>query len=267
MGTKNQLHRLKAARREFAERHHRWALADAKRETNQDLPFVRKIKNQTVYRFLEMIEPLGREERLRLLTGLVKRSYNVRPGHTPEIITPEEKLLIDRYSEYDHGEIFPGLRVRLPIVRDGKHKHLRVEGERFKLAKINRKALHGAIVEKLRNVCGGTLKSYGAGSSSYFESGVGSWIMRTEFTMGSKFWHFDYSHRLVTRMNIAVGEEISLLRWLGIGQTSWELQDESQVADAVEALGNICAHFLREAPGFLKGFDPPAVTPMGISVA
>jgi hypothetical protein len=261
----SQLLQLKAARKEFAQRYHRWALLDARREAAQDFRFVREVRNQTVYRFLEMIEPMGRSERLRLVTTLVKRSYNVLPGHLPELITPEDELLIKRYFEYDHGEIIPGLRARLPIIRDGKHKRMRLEGEGFKLAKINRKALRRAIVEKLRNVCGGTLGSYGAGSS-YFENAMGSWVMRTEFDTSSRFFHFRYSHCLMTPRSVVVAQSISLLQWLGIGQTSWELEDESEVADAVDALSRICAHFLREAPGFLEGFDPPNVTPMGISL-
>jgi hypothetical protein len=142
---------------------------------------------------------------------------------------------------------------------------MRLEGEGFKLARINRKALHRTIVEKLRNVCGGTLKSYGAGSSSYFENAMGPWILKTEFNTVSRFFHFDYSHRLVTPTGVTVAQSISVLQWLGIGQTSWELEDESQVTDAVDVLGSICTHFLHEAPSFLKGFDPPMVTPMGIS--
>jgi len=263
----NQLLQLKAARKEFAERYHRWAFTDARREADEDFPFVRRVRNQTAYRFLEMIETMNRGERLWLVTALAKRSYNVWPGHVPEVITPQDQILIKRYLEYDHGEVIPGLRARLPIVRDGKQKHLRLEGERFRFAKINRKALRRAIVEKLRNVCGGTLQGYGAGSSSYFESAVGPWILRTEFDTLSRFFHFRYSHCLMTAAGVTVAQNISLLQWLGIGQTSWELEDESKVDDAVDALGSICAHFLREAPSFLKGFDPPMVTPMGISVA
>ncbi|MBI1737955.1 MAG: hypothetical protein HYR58_01745 [Acidobacteria bacterium] len=249
----------KAARQEFAERYYRWAIKDARRETEEDFPFVRRVRNQTVYGFLEMIEPMEMNERLRLMTALVKRSHNLGLGRLAETMTPEDESLVQRYWEYDHGEIIPGIRARLPIMRDGKHKRMRMEGERFKLAKIDRRVLHRAIIERLRGVCGPKLGKHGSRSSSSFESTVGSWTLTTEFSTGSKFWHFDYFHRLLTPGGLIVGLGMSLEHWLGMGgsQTYWELEDESQVERAVDALCGVCAHFLREAAIFLEGFEPP----------
>jgi hypothetical protein len=249
----------KACRREFAERYHRWKFKDARREAEEDFPFVRRVRNQTVYRFLEMVEPMGKDERLRLMTALVKRSHKFGLAHVAETITPEEQTMIQRYFEYDHGEIVPGITARLPIERDGEHKQMRIEGESVKLAKIDRRALHRAIVGRLRAVCGPKLGDYGSRSSSYFETTVGSWTMRTEFSTNSKFWHFDYFHRILTPGGLLVGLGMSLEHWLGLGgsQTCWALEDESQIEDAVDALRNVCAHFLSQAAGFLQGFEPP----------
>jgi hypothetical protein len=249
----------KACQREFAERYHRWKFKDARRETEEAFPFVRRVRNQTVYRFLEMVEPMSEDERLRLMTALVKRSHKFGLAHVTETITAEDQSLIQRFLEYDHGEIVPGITARLPIMRDGEHKQMRMEGDSLKLAKIDRRALHRAIVTRLKPVCGRKLGDFGSRSSSYFESTVGSWTITTEFRTDSKFWHFDYFHRLLTPGGLTVGFGMSLMHWLGLGgsQTRWELEDESQIEDAVDALGAICAHFLREATLFLQGFDPP----------
>jgi hypothetical protein len=250
---------MRAARQEFAERYHRWKFKDARRETGEDFPFLRRVRDQMVYRFLEMIEFMDKDERLRLMTALVKRSRNAGLAHVADTITREDESLIQRYWEYDHGEIIPGMSARLPIIRDGKHKQMRMEGEGFKLAKIDRRALRRTIIERLRGVCGPKLGDYGSRSSSYFESTVGPWIMRTEFRTSSKFWHFDYSHCLMTPGGLIVGQGITLVHWLGLGggQTCWALEDESQTEDAVDALGSVCAHFLHEAGLFLQGLDPP----------
>lgn len=249
----------KACRQEFAERYQRWKFKDGRRETEEDFPFVRRVKNQKVYRFLEMVEPMDKDERLRLMTALVKRSSRFGLARVAETITAEDESLIQRFLEYDHGEIVPGIRARLPIVRDGEHKQMRMEGDSLKPTKIDRRALHRAIVARLKPVCGPKLGDYGSRSSSYFETTVGSWIMTTEFRTASKFWHFDYFHRILTPGGLLVGLGMSLQHWLGLGgsQTCWKLEDESQVEDAVDALGAICAHFLREAELFLQGFDPP----------
>lgn len=249
----------KACRREFAERYHRWKFKDARRETEEDFPLVRRVRNQTVYRFLEMVEPMDKDERLRLMTALVKRTHKFGLAHVAETVTSEDESLIQRYLEYDHGELVPGIRARLPIVRDGKHKQMRMEGESLKLATIDRRDLRRAIVERLKAVCGPKVGDHGSRSSSYLESAVGSWVMRTEFRTASKFWHFDYYHCLLTPGGLLVSQGMSLQHWLGLGgsQTCWKLEDKAQVEDAVDALGAICAHFLREATLFMQGFDPP----------
>jgi hypothetical protein len=255
----NREARLGLARQGFAERYHRWKFKDSRRETNKDFPFVRRVRNQRIYRFLEMIELMDQQERERLMTALVKRSDRFRLAHTPETITAEDDSLIQRYLEYDHGEIIPGVRARLPIIRDGVSKRMRMEGEPFGRARIDRKALRQAIVEKLRPICGPKLENYGSRASSYFECNLGPWVVRTGFRMPSKFWHFDYYHDLLTPSGLIVGQGISLEHWLGLGgsQTCWKLEDKYQVDDAVDALGDIVAHFLREAAVFLKGFEPP----------
>jgi hypothetical protein len=257
MITKQKESLLRGARKEFMERYHRWAFKDAQREVAEDFRFVRRVKSQTAYRFIEMVEPMSKAEQLRLMRALVKRFHGVGFAHVPETITSEDQRLIKRYLEYDHGEIIPGLRVRLPIIRDGKHKRMRLEAEGFKLAKINRQALHRAIANRLGSVCGQTLKSYSSGES-YFETPIGPWIMRTEFGTTSRVGHFSYFHRLMTPGEMIIGEGMALLHWLGItGQTAWVLEDESQVKEGLAAVSDICAHFLREAAQFLDGFKPP----------
>ena len=250
---------LRSTRREFAERYFRWSLEDARREVEGDFPFLPRVRNQLVYRFLEMIEPMDKKERFELITALAKRSHPAGPVAASEVLTEKDQNLIAAYLEYDHGEVIPGVRARLPIIRDGKHKRMRVEGEGFKLAKIDRRALHRAISERLKNACGPKQGDYGSRSSSYFEKPVGFWIARTEFRTNSKFWHFDYSHCIMTSGGLIVAQGVTLLHWLGLGggQTLWELEDESQVADAVEALGEICEHFLRAVGPLLRGLDPP----------
>ncbi len=251
---------LSAVRSEIAESCHNWAVKDAHREIVENCPLLRKVRSQAAYLILEMLEPLTEDDRLRLINALVRRFHMGGPDSAGKILTPEDKRLVAQYLEYDHDEILPGVRARVPILRDGSGKRLAQAETRFPLPRIDRSALHKLIIEKLREVCGGKPVNLGPGSS-FFETRVGPWIVSTQFSTTSRFRHFDYRHRIVVPGGIIVGEGISILRWLGVsGMTDWTLQDESEVECAVQDLSNICAHFLNAAPAILRGLKPP--TPM-----
>jgi hypothetical protein len=257
--TKRKESLVKGARKEFMERYHQWAFTDARREVHEDFRLVRRVRNQTAYRFLEMVEPMAKEEQLRLMTALVKRYHKAGLAPVPEDITPEDEGLIKRYREYDHGEIIPGIRARLPIIRDGRHKRIREVGEGLKTPKIDLKRLRKAIVERLRGTCGDKITHYDAGSF-YFETRICSWNVRTELNTSSRS-RLSYFHRLVIpTWEIIVGEGISLFHWLGLtGGTNWELEDDSQIDEMIESLTMICRHFLEETGALLEGFAPPAL--------
>jgi len=248
---------LKAVRREFAGRYHQWKFRDARRELDQDFPLLRTVRNPSVYRFLEMTEPMPKEERWQLMKALVKRFHNAGLAHVPETITPADQHLIKRYLEYDFGDIAPGVRAKLHFVRGRGQKHLRTQGENLNLATVDRTGIQRAIIARLKGICGETLGQY-SGADAYFQKRIGSWTMRTEFGTRSRFRHIDYSHRLISPGGMIVAQGMSLLQWLGIaGETTWQLQGESEIQDAVDALGTMCMHFLSEASHFLQGFEPP----------
>jgi hypothetical protein len=252
-----QENQLRAVRSEIAERCYRWAAKDARREIEDDCVLLRTVKSQAAYRFLEMIEPMRKNERLKLVTALVRRFHIGGPASASRVSTAEDQLLIAKYLEYDDTEVLPGLRAKSLIIRDGGTKRLATGPTSSRVPKIDRAALHSAIVEKLRPVCGGKLVDLGPGSS-LFESPVGPWIVSTQFSTASRFRHFDYWHRIMVPEGIIVGEGISILRWLGIsGMSSWTLKNESEVEGAVADLAGICSHFLRSVPLLLRGIRPP----------
>ena len=253
--TENQ---LSALRSEIAERCYRWAAKDAVRETEEGFPLVRKVKSQAAYRFLEIAEKLPKSERLKLVTALVKRFHMGGPASASTVTTPEDQHLITSYLEYDDGEITPGLKARLPIIRDGRNKQLASGPTSNRVAKMDRSALQRSLVEKLRAVCGNKLVDLGPGSS-FFESPVGPWMVSTQFSTASRFRHFDYWHRIMMPEGTIVGEGISILRWLGIsGMSSWTIKDETEIEGAVADVAGICAHFLQETPLLLSGLEPPS---------
>lgn len=249
--------KLQLVRREFRKRYARWAFTDARREVSEDFPLVRCVKNQLVYRFLEMIEPLNQRDRLEVVAALVRRFHSGGLMPSTRSFVTKDRDLVDRYLEYDHGEIIPGVRARLPIWRDGEEKRLLTPQNPYRLDNVNRKRLKAAIIERLRLVCGGTVTSYDA-RSFFFQTPVGPWIVRTEVSTGSKFRHFSYFNRITIPSKDAIIGELSLLHSLGIGgQTYWQLRGDHEIEESVGSLADICAHFFRNAGDILQGLRPP----------
>jgi hypothetical protein len=254
MQSQNTEYELRAVRQEFANRFYQWQFGDARRENGADFPHVRRVKNHVVQSFLQMVEPMEEGDRVQLMTALVKRTHNQGLAHVAETITPHEESLIQRFKEYARD----GSMARGSSAPDRKEDSRRQARGRARSVEIDRKLLHKEIVGAFRDQCGSSMKQHGAGES-YFDSVLGSWSVRTEICTRSRFCHFDYFQRVMTTRGLIVGEGISLLHWLGLAgsQTQWILEGQSQVPDAVDALKNICAHFIREAAPLLQGFEPP----------
>lgn len=254
-----QENQLRAVRSEIAERCYRWAVKDARRELDDDCVLLRTVQSQAAYRFLEIIETMHKNERLKLVTALVSRFHMGGPASASRVLTAEDQLLIAEYLEYEDAEVLPGLKAKSLIIRDGGTKRLATGPTSSRVPKIDRAALHSGIVEKLRSVCGGKLVDLGPGSS-FFESPVGPWIVSTQFSTASRFRHFDYWHRIMVPEGIIVGEGISILRWLGIsGMSTWTLKSELEVEGATADLAGVCSHFLQAAPLLLSGLEPPTL--------
>jgi hypothetical protein len=93
----NQEPSLRDLRRQFAKRYYLWAISDAVSEAEQDFPFIRRIKSQSAYKFLEVANAVHRSERSGLLTALAKRFHKEGLAANSELITVQERNLITKF--------------------------------------------------------------------------------------------------------------------------------------------------------------------------
>ena len=217
---------------------------------------MRRVKKQLVYRFLEMIEPLNKRERTDLVAALVRRFHPGTLAPPSESFAVKERELLNRYLEYDHAEILPGIHARLPIWRDDQEKRLLTPQDPFRMAKVDRKKLKTAVVARLTPICGGNVGSYG-GNSFFFATSIGAWRVQTEIGTGSRLYHLRYRHRVMASSGHMIVCDLTLLRWLGIaGETYWQLSGDSEIGEAADSLADICAHFLNNARQVLSESTP-----------
>src|SRR5882672_2399524 len=90
---------LNEAQDAFAVRFYRWSLGDFAREIIQDFPLLRAIPSGWVWRFLDWIGSLPREQQDQLTVALVKRFHARAVELTGEKVTPEEETWIRQYFE------------------------------------------------------------------------------------------------------------------------------------------------------------------------
>jgi hypothetical protein len=226
----------------FEERYYEWALADAAREVEQDFPFIRRVRDDNAYKFLELIQPMTKAEKSHFITALSRRfRQSILTGI--ECISPEDKKFIRLFNESDYGEILPGIRGRLPITRYLGRKTLITRDEPLTLARINRKSLSQAAIEHLRSVLGD--KGQFSGPLAWHcETQIGPIRVWTSLDAGKRLHHLSYLHHL-SDGDKRILNGVSTMKWLGISpQTDWQLGSDSEIDETAEALGIFCKHFV-----------------------
>jgi len=123
---------IQEATDEFVTRYYRWALEDCQREVNEGFPLLRAIKSRFILRVLAVMEPLQKEQRIRLSIALVKRFHERAVEVTGEYLTAEEEELCKSY-----------LGATSVLARDG------VETDRFE---VNRKGFADLVKQEMQLV-------------------------------------------------------------------------------------------------------------------
>ena len=70
---------------------------------------------------------------------------------------------------------------------------------------------------------------------------------------GSSTWQLWYLHRLRHPASGLDVNHISLMSWLGIGQTYWWEITEATIPAVAKTVGDLCRHFIAAANTFLVG--------------
>jgi hypothetical protein len=219
---------------------YRWAATETAQEVAADYPLVRRIArsqgspaNPSEF-FLGLVRSMTQDQREILARALVKRFNAKALALVGESLSAAEQRALEGFQ---NAQKLAGITRAMP-------------GENFKSA--TRKRVLLVLGEALAPVLG-TPES--DASLLRFSTMFGPWHVLTTVDLGAPHCALKYSHSLFrSESRERVAGNISCLMWLGIDvQTEWAVIAEDRVDEIAGTLVQLCQHFLRPLPEWLRG--------------
>ena len=235
--------KLQPLRDQFLVRFYEWARKDMLRESREGFPFVRRIMNPAALRFLEFAARLREQNASVFYSGILKRAHRRAVELLCEFPSPEEIALLEEFKRY----ILSTPQAVLP-----------------RSPRINRTKLRKALVNGLAPALGSPIETSSDGVIWMYHTPIECWALRTSIDTGGNRL-LGYWHTIVAREPVFLHDHVSVLSWLGIGQTEWILAREKDYAGIAECLVELHEHFSKAAARLLEDLshDLPELEPRG----
>jgi len=228
--------RLDRVRDEFALVFYRWAQADAEKQAAQGFPLFSLLRDSLAANYIRAYQTLPREHQANFLQAMVKRTHERAVGLVGESINDHEKQLIEQF-------IRPSW--------ENDRKELRASWNRLRLTPTDRSRLVKLVEECVTKETGGEFEKW-TSTDFVFHRTMGPWTVSTEIAIKSK-QNLGYEHRISLNDNpeVRLKEFTSITRWLGIGETNWNLMTPDEVEECAEAPIVLAKYFLDAVPDLL----------------
>src|SRR5271157_1544560 len=201
-------------RNEFNARYHKWALVQARLERERNFPHLRSFRTGIALRFLSFYDQLSAGEKMAVPEALALRWVPDPDRLLGRALTTADRLLIDRYIDFTRLPAAGEMELMLGSA-SGSVPRLR----RKVIAKDVRRRLGALFTEKGENWGGGVWR---------FTTQLEEFNIHTYVDTGGNFHQLNYSHSVFHGPSEPLGENISLLSYLGLsGQTDWSDLSES----------------------------------------
>lgn len=235
---------LPEAYRVFHQRLYRWAVADSHREVGQGFPLLDTIGNSKVSSLLRLMTPLTVDEKTALADALVKQTHRSIASEMGISLTSEDRENVQRYKSFHATRLSGGTLIPAPAPLT---KRL-----------ISKTRMLGLINKSLFPVLGTDVSPVGKGAI-YFTTPIDKWVMKTFVGVHSTGIAQVYYYHVLDRADRPLQYEtrlhmISIMIWLGIGQTEWTLSSASPDA-IVTSLTAVISHFTEAVPALIGGLD------------
>ena len=227
---------------ELQTRFYRWALKECEREAAEGLPFVRGVRGRLAEAAVMLMEELSLPERVSLLKGHVKRAYLGKPKSAPDRLTGDEERLVQLHLETTRAWI---ARSKGPFSWDRPNP----------LLTITKKGLRQTIAQRLSAEGVGDYDPWDLPNGWRHRLNFSGWTVDTHIDLsrvsGQQMWYY---HTILLD-DWPYQEFMSVLVWLGLVQTKWDLLSDADVPEAVNVLARACKHYIAALPEFLPTVD------------
>lgn len=246
--------RLKVPAAKFLQSYSDWSLMECRAECARNFSLVALVRNDQAATFLDYVRNLpSSADREQFVVSLCKRSC------CDVELSPEGKQAIENYLRFGSPDVVHSSGEIASSVRLGPEQQaLR---ERFYQRKITNQAvsqrLRSDLKKAARSVLGKVIRDNT--SALWFEKQVGNVYVVTSFEFGG--WaQMKYLQSVFTSPGAEPGTSIlagiSVLRWMGIGESTWSWLVDDDVSDAAHSVIRLCAHFLESLTLLLDGLKP-----------
>ena len=233
---------MTASQKEFAVNFYRWALKDAEREFAGGFPFLRRIKYTAVADYLEFVKKLSGSDKRPFRVGMVKRCHSQGVFLAGDSPTAAEETLTEQYL--NRNKVKDPLLGSVLVLSHAEEKRAREAAAGTKRYRIDRQKLRAALKEKLAPILGDSTEHFGGTILWKYSTVVGQWTVETWIDTGTRLTQFSYSHTVSLRPQVRLIEGTSILAWLGIHPTNWDLLTNKDIPSAAELVADLSAHFI-----------------------
>jgi hypothetical protein len=232
---------IETVRNRFSMRYYRWALEDARREVREDFSLMRKVKQSNLNSLLNWLELYSLKEQMEYFTAMIKHSHHKAASVAGATVSPQEEALIQKSRIIWMSPT----KVRTDILQQ------KVVGT---WRRCNQKKIALLVRKHAEPMLGKDVESSGTHGCRY-QTDVPGFIIYTCINFGGRSADISYYQLITTPSGEKVKHSISLLAWLGIGETVWTDLTEADIEPAAEAVVEICRHFLNAARSLLTKLD------------
>jgi hypothetical protein len=227
-------------RDQFAVRFYRWSVETTIREVSEGFPLVGLVNGQLARSVIDYFYSIRDADKMSAARRLVKRSHPRGAELCGESMTDAEKGWYEAY------------RLKVSELSSAYLNEIVLPSRK----RANKRALRAAVKAVLPAICGDIVQRDSA-SLWVHARAIGTWTVLTEVDLGGSPIQLSYHHYIARSTNDAdrLGGLISLLVWMGISMTEWDLVSESEESSAAQALGRICEHFMNAVPSLLDGLS------------
>jgi hypothetical protein len=223
---------LQPARDEFLVRFYRWSCLESLHEFESNFPLVGDIKNSNISRFFAFLRSLSSTDEHLFRSVLLKKFH---PRAVEILKDPPSAGELMFWNQYRGFTLEP----LPPNAAEGR-------GNRANVRKL--------LLRKLTPALGEPLGLTSNRKVWHYETEIGCWTVETEIDIGGRS-DLTYLQTVRAQGSVALVPHISIMSWMGLGQTCWQSLREDEHERAVDTLKACVLKFVSSAPTLLDGLS------------